>query len=526
MKPFHERLQAFGKDELLYHILNYARQLTPSKRTAFMACFGTEPQAAEPAAEILPTLSEAISALETERFAIDLSYREPEYYSYRSYPEDEEEPCYCDNAGTCAEIERILAQIKELVLDGAYAQARQFYDRMTDVRIMANDADDIGFDDEDFSLPDLHDNELLTADLKQAAALCLYAVYRDAPKEKRAMRLMNHWAWKQWGTITVDALLSAGPEPLPDFDAFLDDWIFQLKQTQGLDAQALLKESVLIRDGADALGPLCRECAASYPTLCAEWFDVLFNQHKLAQICDEAETTVSLLALAPKAKAHVARIGLYAAKQRGLDPLAQAMMEACFQAKPDTQNLLRMLALPDPSIFENACAAQSSRILRFFHGDFESLFSLLKQSYQPLAWSGDDYSVLTALFLLLPVEAQALTALMKDVLNALGPRLGYTPEYDDPPFCECYALWREHIGTVDASPYLADCEQMVLERVKGIVSNQHRSAYARAAENAMLLAQVKALVLPSCTIKSTLQAIRGQYPRHRAFQQAFEKYGF
>jgi len=86
--------------------------------------------------------------------------------------------------------------------------------------------------------------------------------------------------------IYIDSLL-------PDFDAFLAEWIKFLKNESGADISELLREAVLIKGGISAISEFARQYADKYPRAYIDWITALEAEDDTSSIIQVAREGMS-----------------------------------------------------------------------------------------------------------------------------------------------------------------------------------------------------------------------------------------
>lgn len=115
------------------------------------------------------------------------------------------------------------------------------------------------YEDEELTIEDMADYDLLDCDLKRTALDTAYCAYCAVPPNRRTEVLYEISKNVPKDAVTLEALMQHGDEELCNFEDFLPLWIAYLGDKTGYDADRLILEAVgLLNDVTSAAGYAAR----------------------------------------------------------------------------------------------------------------------------------------------------------------------------------------------------------------------------------------------------------------------------
>jgi len=559
------RLSESSPDQLRDILRAMAHGVTPGERQAFLGRLNPPKQVAralEQSAgqdELLADIDDLLRELRAQKDRGDDWDAEHDWHGY-----DEG-----DSLGPYDEFVEPVADLldrADTVFDlGNLSLARQAYEKLFRV-----------FKEEDAYGRGVRPHDLENVDFDEALARYLRAVYETEPPERRPESLFSKMRETRslgWGIRPMlEHVLQISRQALPERTRFLADWERFLREQEGADADAWLREAIRLARGTEGLETLARQEGATRPRVYLDWLAALEQEGKPRAVLAVARQALAGLPAGLPIRAAVAdhlcraaaalkdakairkgRWEAFAAKPelprlldlweaipagsqrlRGMakavqhleDYLTQPRKHAIAETSYEQDNLARPASV-DKSILTHAC---------LLAGQWDSAQGLAARQ-NTLGWShGDNPQGFVVPFFLVRLSAKAFDDLPASLAQlwdwglsaTIG--LGYLERYGG------------HEGRAESSlksrlqdVYLrlgspktwnetrqkanfAWCLDVVQKRIDAIVEGQHRGSYRKAAVLAVACAEVQGSRGESKRAQAWLGRIRGRFPRHRAFQ--------
>lgn len=413
--------------------------------------------------------------------------------------------------------------------------------------------------------------DLTSVDMGEACARYLRAVHGTEPPELRPHALFEQMrqarSWLGRPRPTLDDLVQISPQPLPDQEQFLVDWIAFLRTQSERDTDALLREAVRLSQGTQGLEALARTEGKERPRAYLDWFTALEqegNHHKVLLAAQEALQT--LPAGLPIRAAIADHLCAVAARLGDAEGLRFGRWEA-FLAKPTLSRLLDLWDGAPTDGERRAVMRQAAQHVQGYlaqragRGDIPGLWrdednlerpalistSVLAHTYllgeefdaahqlvvgdKVLGWSSSSSSQgLVVSFFLALLSGKAVGTLPPNLAQLWESRLQYSvgswmdrEEGEEPVhkrLARVYAeqMTRVSLGNSGPERVLPWCLDVARQRATAIVSNQFRKSYGKAAVLTTACAEMLQLRRNKEAAASFVEGIRTSFPRHSAFQ--------
>lgn len=558
-----ERLRALTADDLRALLLRYAERLPASERREFAGIFtgarrtvtSQSPSGPRDADQDDPTLPSDIDAF-AERVSGGA------YFQDWGWDHDaEQERAWGDESWT-GEMDDLFARAADLFLAGDMAAAGDAYGRLLDAFELDGE---VGT----FCGPAAA-VDMVSADVGEAAARCLRALYETTPAADRAAAVYDRYASLHHlaRSLSLHAIDGTRREELPDLDLFLPDWIDVLAERPDpvrfwdYERQRLLTEAAMWRYGADGIAELARRPGPHQSATYLDWIDALTGIDRLTDAADAAREGLALADVPAERAAGIAdRLAVITLRQG--DPAASldASLQA-WRAAPTRRRLLTMTTAADAAgELAGTLAAAASDLtnvpgrlaaeLLLLAGRADEAAGLLAES-EPLGWSRPGHPGAIVLPYLLvaaarqPVPAMTThlgrqfaaidTAGLRDEILYPGGPWNNDPEGSGlaggknggtaaPPVSLSALLAQRLPANVTPDQrerWLATARATVQQRVDAVVTAKHRGAYARVAELAAAYAETLAMCQDPAASEAFITAIRARYPRHVAFRSELD----
>ncbi len=556
-----QKLSMYSADELRAILRAMAQEIAPSGRRTFLDKLNP-PVASAKAPE--PALMEGLLAdvdnwMEELRAKMEDAgdYEDRHGYDWGERYHDE------DSLGPYSEFVQPLAALfdrAEAAFDyGQLTLARTAYQKLLGEALELSDEYGRGVRPYD-----------LNADLNRARTRYLRAVYETELPATRPQVLFEQLqatrSWLSGPRPMLNDLVQFSGQLLPDQDRFLQDWIMFLRQQNGGDADAWLREAIRLAHGTRGLEELAQTEGTKRPRAFLDWLAALQAEQKPRQVRTAAEYALQTLpaklpiraAIADylcvaaatldekvtlregRWEAFVARPGLVrlldlweaeanrAARTRLLWQAAQYVKE--YLAQPPQHE---EMALGERDGLESAAWVEPSLLTHaYLLSQYWNEAQELASHEEVLGWRSNSSSGqgLVVPFFLAALSKKQSTVLPVNVAllwqqaleNSAGYAFGHLRE-ESRVLGRLEQVYRDLIAHGSLPPdqqenFLAWCIEIAKRRVSAIVSNQHRGSYDKAA----LLTAACAEVLQQRSQKQVgdelLNEVREQFPRHRAFQ--------
>ncbi|PTL77024.1 hypothetical protein [Vitiosangium sp. GDMCC 1.1324] len=559
-EAFETRLAACSADELSVLLRVLASRVRPSERLSFLQSL-QEPS--DSGAQALLGQHELLDDIAELSHSLPEMAREWE----ELWPEEDILGPY---AKLLEPLTALFSHAQEASERGQYPLAREAYHALFEL---------LTYEDE-FGRG-LRPEHLSQVDFPEARARYLRAVYLTTPPEQRAPVLLEQMR-------RVRSLLPRGPrplmqdwldissEPLPDSDVFLRDWVSLLREQDGPDADAWLREAIRLSQGTRGLRELAFSEPSRHPRAFVELLAALEREGPPRKVLTTAREALEVLPSGLPLRAAIADFLVSAAARLGqADTVRSARWEA-FVSRP---TLSRMLDLRD----SRSSASERSRVMReaarhleevlqkprrpsgsmavllddedrleapahvdrrlLAHAwllalDWESAHAIAAKE-SPLGWTyGDNPQGTVVPAFLVLLSRQPLGALPRNVdrlwHQALesGAHAGDWYSGDE----RHDAVLRDRLSRAyaDVLPAFSlepsEHERMLewsleiaRKRVSSIVSNKHRRSYGKAATLLVASAEVLWLQGEQARGNLLLAGFRESFRRHRAFQAELDE---
>lgn len=532
-----KRLSELSHAELVQIIVERAEQTPASGRKAFLDTL-TLPEMKRRA--VSDTLIEEIDAFAQR-------VEEGEYCEGWGWDEEIREERDWGDESWASEMDDFFGKARDLLFEGNAVLAEKAYVKLFDILAMGQEPGHLP-GNPDFSL-------LLESDLDEQLALFLQAIYRSAPAAERSELLYQ--AIDDYGYLStapglsLQQIVNACVDPLPDYECFLNDWIAFLTEHERSGSK-LLREAILLRGGNDALAKFAREHAERHPQAYIDWLEALEKQE--AALDERIDAAEEALAAIPTDYIVRAQAGLFLARlgeQFGDREMKLKGYEASFYSDPSIRGLLDVyLAAIECGKLETVRDRVEERIsaIRFkkwsgssereratstvreglvqhadlFGGRYDRVYSIC-QGKEALGWSWANHPILAfSAFSMVALAGKAASS--TSLMLYWEYAIRYTEDAVDASYIEKYKkvaayVMEEHLFTKKQEEvYLQWCTDITGQRVDAIVSNQHRGSYWKAA--AMLAGMADVFVCRGVESegRQLLATYMTRYPRHSAFK--------
>lgn len=536
-------LADLSRAELQEVILERARRAAREERRHFLKVLATD-------------ISGEKEAIDTKVFLKELEafaerVESGAYCSGWGWDDDLGEEREWGDESWAGEMDQFFQAAQELVRQGDFALAEQAYEILFAVLEMGEEPGHLPGD------PNVY--TMLSTNLTEQGALFLRARFCSGkfaePESLLAgLREYNYLL----GPLTLHEITNCVDAPLPRQAAFLQEWLQFLKKQVGPMVVRLTQEAAKLQGGLAAVVELARQDPGSHPEGYLGWVAALAEQGDDKAMLKAAREALEKIPKDLTIRAKIANF-IYQAGEK--QPNIQLKLEgaaASFYAAP---SLHRLLALYEAAWENNMFSSVKEEILErieelrsenktgrrvdtrgavtwlsnsvFFHslilgGDYEKLFDLCPGN-GPLGWSTGDNPKPFLLASLL--ELAAFEVNHRPILAQLWQRiLDDSNQFGGPQVYEKYKVVLKKVygplklNWEEKEAHLAWCQKQVSDRVSGIVSNQYRRSYGRAAELVVAVSETWAALGRGRESKAFIDSCHKKYNRYSAFRRELREH--
>ena len=540
MEEVKMRLRNFSTEDFPNLILYWASEEHPSRRQEFLGKLIVPNQKKEVLLNI-ETMMDDIEAF-TQRV------EHGEYCDGLGWDDALHEERDWGDESWAEEMDEFFLQTRGLLVQGKYKLAEEAYRRLFDILEMGQESGHFPGD------PDY--SNMLKVDIDEQVALFLRAIYMNSTSEERSASLYE--SMNQYGylarKIKLKNIIDALDSLLPDFDAFLAEWIKFLKTQNQMHVSELLREAVFLKGGVPGISEFARQYADKYPKAYIDWIRALEMKDDTDTVIQVAREGLSRIPRDYTVRAEVAETISRIGEKLNDNKLKLEGYRECFYSNPSMSYLLdlyssaikcgcfeeiwneaeqRILELRGNSgipvnnyhnreqnrSFASECVLSNALLLS---GRYEKVFEMCK-SNGPLGWSSSENPkpvFVTFMMVVLSKEGIYSKMLYKQWEDAIG----YTSYGASKEYIEKY---RKIIEVIKESTkltkeqeefYLKWCKDEIGRRVDAIVSNQYRGSYHKAAGLLVAMAETLANREEKLEGMNLVERYRSKYPRHIAFK--------
>ena len=551
LKQIDETTSKMTKEELAARIHAVARTLPEERREWLLSMLsGNDNENAAPEKTAPEDLYEQLEKINNGAYRLDSEYNEAwdEWYA-----PDEPDFLFQDKDELLPIIEEAYEELHRLVDCAAYREACRLGQVLLNVKVQT-DGDYSDDEDDPLELDDLEYYNLISFSFQDMLLDIACAIYFTYSGQERAAALYQTGARSHFGAEwELEELMQRAPTELPDFDAFLQEWILYLQTKDEAAAKDYLDEALKLQaDSASAL-----ETARQSVTLHPE----LYLRALTMQKDDNARLEIGLEALHniesnKTVRSEIALETAEAALRLGDGKCAENCRIEAFRSDSTVVNFLRALVnhsdytsclvelnaiasefneQPIRNLDNNYIGKNIVRLIRFLNGEFQDAYADLfgkYDSYTPaLLHQG---IALIALFLYPGIELREGSEAMLRILETELPfnndkylrgLNANVKQADADILWECLQKCRSQTPLPNCENALHILQTHCTEFTDYVMTLNMRYDYAACAAYAAVIAEILEAEgkTPS---KNTYMLERKQaYPRRTAYHRELRAYG-
>ncbi|MDD2282173.1 MAG: hypothetical protein PHD92_02130 [Eubacteriales bacterium] len=529
MDEIRQRLKDFSLDDYKNLILHWAGEVLPAERRRFLG-------------KLAPTANPRINHdLIDDVSAFARRVEKGDYCDGWGWDDDIHEERDWGDESWAGEMDDFFLQANYLLGKGYPHVARQVYESLFDILEIGQEPGHLPGD------PDV--TCMLQVNVHEQVALFLRSVYLTTDSEKRPdeihtilMKFGN-----LYGPVSLQKIIEAREEALPDFDDFLAAWIELLLDQAPRTVSQLLREAVLLKGGIAAISEFARQYPGEHPEAYIDWIQGLDWEQDADLILQVSREGLSRIPADYSVRADVAefivRIG-----ERNLDgELTLEGYRECFYARPSVSYLIDLyFNAIENNCFDEVRDQAERRVMELysegiayrelytyvpegvvymtllFGGKYQQVYEMCVDQ-SSLGWSSgaNPKPVFVAYMMMSLAKTSSpivVNQLWDSTIMNLSSRLG-GKDYEKCRKIMGYVREAVPLGRVQEEYYLDFIIDIIGQRVDAIVGGKYRNSYGKAAT--LLVAAVETLASRNEGQRGVelLDEFRQKYPRHSAFKR-------
>lgn len=378
----------------------------------------------------------------------------------------------------------------------------------------------------------------------------LYACYQAEDGADRLDGMFALFQGKFCGGMTIEDILSFGPEELRQLPRFMMNWKTYLIYQEGEKASELLAEAYLYQGGLAALREAAAEQAKRHPALYRICCQKLLTAGDYAGCMDLAKQALGVIAPDKGIRSAIVELGALAADKADDGSMLAACRREAYLAEPSGIHLLRLYQTDDSGLRDGLAAFTASlpaaagrslydsetkqerhgisdfqkRLFQIVLGDFDRGLAYLREEVKRgYRFYGNSKSLIPAMLLLMKrpdgSETRAERALIRETLYGLGTEQEQKDEAEA-LLARCRKTYPLTEAQRQAGLDLA--EEAVSKVTEALVGGNHRSRYHMAAELIVMLGLAREASGQKEALRTVTDAFLSLHPRKSAFRQELQ----
>ena len=538
-------LQGYTADQLRAILVSMANDVKPKFRSEFINNLLIKKQKNKqliiPSEEILNEIESLIEVIESQ------SNEEPDWGEY-----NDDDDSLGEFSRFIPSLSYLFDKIETLFDYGQYDLARQAYQALFTVFEIE---DDYGRGICLYDIEDLDRDEVRARYLRS-----IYLSEKPDNRVKSILETMNQFARSDYtARPTLQDIINISVDPLPEFLAFLTQWIQITQKKPEPQFDAWFREAMFLSEGAKGLEKIAKSEGAKRPRVYIDWIKALIDSNDYSKAWDAIRYTLEQLPRNQPIRAAIGDLKVLCGEQLKNEEMVSDGKWLSFEAKPDLSKLIDLYYQAKPSE-RQILMQQAAEIIKTYKqkisgydsgkqwetdsietpsflnnsllmhayllsNQLEQAFKLAQEG-QSLGWSSADnpQSLFVAYCL-----AQTVCQVIKKLPISLRTFLNEILNNSHGMYC-CDELHNQLITKIEevyqemmfASNVIPNkmnswCIMAAEKRISAIVSNQHRGAYDRAASLTVACTDALKCIKPLEAVKF-FEGIKNKFPRHSAFQ--------
>lgn len=485
------------------------------------------------------------------------------------YNSDVDEVLFTDPEGIVKDIETAIGLVHSCIDMEMYQEGSELAELLSVLEVSAEgDYNDI--DGAPLSLYYLSYYKLLSCDFKECVKECLYLAYMGSSLDDRADKLFCMIENFECRDIKLEDILQTGNRELPDINEFLLQWIDYLGNQTGIYAEAFLKEAQGMIQDDDILIENARKYVKEHPALYEEILCKNLDSGKDDEMFHIGMEALGKIPVSYAIRGNIALLSAeYACKRKDYDAVETCWLEAFrsdtkvvnyFRIRFKSRDWMRYKAEVESiyediykktagvnqnySYTERRCKVNTLQkneycVMLFFDGQFDKVLNTGMNEKKALGWSYTFMKQGLALFLLLLLEGEKLSAGLNAMLNLAISACSFdaaeyakgTEETLDgnsrEVFWKLFCLWKNSVqlSEREKSEWMDRIDKWIAFRVEGIMENNRRNYYGECAAWIAAFGEVQESMGAVAAKDRIMEQYKSKYSRRRAFHQELRGYG-
>jgi hypothetical protein len=455
----------------------------------------------------------------SEEYEVEFEYEGG--YEYGGYWDDEEDYILVDCGHLAENLGSLFDEALYFIQDGQFETGLAALDMLTEVSGDA-EGDIIGY------------QELIEAGLMQGNAEAIQEQYALATMivlrgNDRAEKLLQVACLSGY-RFSIDRIIKLLRGREIDTDAFFGEWpqiiMREIEQLEALrpglyDVSQLGKMLVEATglQGDAKMAEYAHEYGKTHPVLYCALVESTLSRGDYDDAIKTADTALSVVG-SKGDRIRLADLKHEAGKATGeITALRSAAMQG-FKASLSLKHFLRLWKYGDEAIKAEAIKTFREKMgdchdvvhIFFVIGAYGELWDMVKVDKESLGWSSSDKGKAFPLFIALLTNDRPLRECTR-----LGIEMKMYGDEEISGFIELINNRAEALPSDDRERYYIWCVNEIENRVEGIVRNQHRGSYHKAALLVMSMAETISATESHAAARQYIDRYKAKYPRHRSF---------
>lgn len=533
-------LNMYDSEQLKSILISMANDVDPKERTTFITKLilkqSVKTEWIMPGKEILEEIDSLIEDIRAQ------SEEEPDWSEY-----DDEDDTLGEFAEFIPSLHKLFNDAEALFNNAECDNAQKAYATLFTIFEIQ---DDYG---RGISIHDLEN-----FDFDEASARYLRSVYLSEKPGNRVNGLLK--AMTQLSNIDyihpkLDDVINISIDPLPEFNLFLEEWIQVIKSKKEPEFDDWYREAIFLLQGVSGLETIAKNEGVQRPKIYFDWANALIKDKNYEAALDAIHYALEQLPKNKPIRADVGELKIICGVELNNKAIQFQGQWTSFESKPDLSKLINLYhkvelskktaLMQEASLLINQHKQNTSNSIEGYSRPTASLqmhaYLLSNQQEQafklaqensPLGWSSDENAQpLFIAYCLVRLTNQPIHKLPTSIKNIFTQALDKSKGiwlYDQKhqellKRLEC--AYETLFATSDQIPneVFDWCLKIAQSRVHGIVSNQHRRAYDRAALLTAACAATLKYINPGKAILF-FNEIKNAFPRHSSFQAELRKH--
>lgn len=445
------------------------------------------------------------------------------------YWDDEEYYIYHDPKEIGPKLNACAAFAEKLLLAQSYTYAKELYETLylMPFYVYSEEMEDYFESD----LEELAEHNIVSLNPNQFATSYLYTIYQTTAANERPKKLFRAWSMQLCYAVKLADVFSAGAEPLPDNQKFLEEWIaFLQNKTERMATELFLEAVKLSKTYTDneALLRLAKKTRTTKPEVYLWLIEKLILEAKFDKAITIGKAALQDIPQRFSQRSEIAESLIALAKEQQVDTNIRYLLEESFYSLPTIDKLLQLLETGLSSTemdriiqFVSQKQVEHRLVMLFFLQQFDTCYTGAARNKQALGWRTSSKGQLIPLFLLLfmdNLDTPAATLLEKEIAYFI-----YPGNWSD--FVAAFKHWKAcvHPDAKTKEKIFAWCQKEIKKREEALIQTQYRDHYARAAALVIAMGEAEEALGNLGAAERNWQYYRQKHSRKSSFGREMKR---